>query len=69
MYRVAARRRDGEHLLVLFLGSTIGNFERPASVDFLREVRLIMRAGDSLLLGTDPGKPDFSAVPFYPSQA
>jgi uncharacterized SAM-dependent methyltransferase len=69
MYRVAARRRDGEHLLVLLLGSTIGNFERPASVDFLREVRLIMRAGDSLLLGTDLEKPDFSAVPFYPSQA
>ena len=55
--QVAARRRDGEHLLVLFLGSTIGNFERPAAVEFLREVRRILRTGDSLLLGTDLEKP------------
>jgi L-histidine N-alpha-methyltransferase len=55
--QVAARRRAGEHLLVLFLGSTIGNFERPAAVDFLREVRQILRRGDSLLLGTDLEKP------------
>src|SRR5579883_3370594 len=27
---VAARRRKGQHVLVLFLGSTIGNFDRPA---------------------------------------
>jgi L-histidine N-alpha-methyltransferase len=55
--QVAARRRAGEHLLVLFLGSTIGNFERPAAVEFLREVRQILRSGDSLLLGTDLEKP------------
>jgi L-histidine N-alpha-methyltransferase len=55
--RVAARRRDGEHLLVLFLGSTIGNFDRPAAVQFLRELRRILRPGDSLLLGTDLEKP------------
>jgi dimethylhistidine N-methyltransferase len=55
--QAATRRRDGEHLLVLFLGSTIGNFERPAAVEFLREVRRILRTGDSLLLGTDLEKP------------
>ena len=55
--QVAARRRDEEHLLVLFLGSTIGNFERPAAVQFLREVRRILRTGDSLLLGADHEKP------------
>jgi L-histidine Nalpha-methyltransferase len=55
--QVAARRHAGEHLLVLFLGSTIGNFERPAAVEFLREVRRILRTGDSLLLGTDLEKP------------
>jgi L-histidine N-alpha-methyltransferase len=55
--QVAARRRDEEHLLVLFLGSTIGNFERPAAIQFLREVRQILRTGDSLLLGTDLEKP------------
>lgn len=49
----AARRRSGEHLLVLFLGSTIGNFDRPAGIKFLADVRGILEPGDSLLLGTD----------------
>jgi uncharacterized SAM-dependent methyltransferase len=53
LLEVAAQRQDGEHLLVLFLGSTIGNFDRPADVRFLQEVRRILRAGDALLLGTD----------------
>ena len=57
LLEVAARREDGEHLLVLFLGSTIGNFDRPADAKFLREVRRILRPGDSLLLGTDLEKP------------
>ena len=30
-------RRDGQRILVLFLGSTIGNFSHPADVNFLRE--------------------------------
>src|SRR5215467_3328620 len=51
--RVAERRWDDEHLLVLFLGSTIGNFDRGAGEDFLRSVRGILKAGDALLLGTD----------------
>jgi L-histidine Nalpha-methyltransferase len=50
---VAQRREDGEHLLVLFLGSTIGNFDREAGDEFLREVRDILQVGDALLLGTD----------------
>jgi len=50
---VAARREAGEHLCVLFLGSTIGNFDRPAADDFLSQVRAILEPGDSLLLGTD----------------
>lgn len=50
---VAERREPGEHLLVLFLGSTIGNFDRPAADVFLREVRDILLPGDSLLLATD----------------
>src|SRR5579864_5178834 len=36
---VAARRSSGEHLLVLFLGSNIGNFDGAAGSDFLRDVR------------------------------
>jgi dimethylhistidine N-methyltransferase len=53
LQEVAARRRNGDHLLVLFLGSTIGNFDRPAGDQFLRQVRAILRAGDALLLATD----------------
>ena len=50
---VAKGRAEGDHLLVLFLGSTIGNFDRDASERFLRSVREILRPGDALLLGTD----------------
>ena len=50
---VAGRLRKEDHLLVLFLGSTIGNFDREAAEEFLREVRRILRFGDALLLGTD----------------
>jgi L-histidine N-alpha-methyltransferase len=53
LLEVAAQRRSGQHLLVLFLGSTIGNFDRPAGTNFLTEVRRILQPGDSLLLGTD----------------
>jgi len=53
LQEVAARLKDGERLLVLFLGSTIGNFDRPAGDQFLREVRAILREGDALLLATD----------------
>jgi len=54
---IAAQRESGQHLLVLFLGSTIGNFDRPCGVKFLASVREILTPGDSLLLGTDLEKP------------
>jgi L-histidine N-alpha-methyltransferase len=57
LQEVAARRREGEHIFVLFLGSTIGNFDRPAGDQFLREVRGILNEGDALLLSTDLEKP------------
>ncbi|MEP6938141.1 MAG: L-histidine N(alpha)-methyltransferase [Rudaea sp.] len=50
---VAKRRKPGEHLMVLFLGSTIGNFDAGADARFLARVRDILEPGDSLLLGTD----------------
>src|SRR5713226_6224928 len=53
LLEVAARRQNGQRMLVLFLGSTIGNFDRPADVSFLREMRLILQPDDALLLGTD----------------
>jgi dimethylhistidine N-methyltransferase len=54
---VAAQRRQGKPLLVLFLGSTIGNFDPPAAASFLQELRGLLQPGDSLLLGTDLEKP------------
>jgi L-histidine N-alpha-methyltransferase len=57
LQEVAARRREGENIFVLFLGSTIGNFDRPAGDQFLREVRAILSEGDALLLSTDLEKP------------
>jgi len=53
LLEVAACRKKGQHLFVLFLGSTIGNFDRPAGIQFLSDVRCILQPGDSLLLGTD----------------
>ena len=50
---VAEGRAGDDHLLVLFLGSTIGNFDRDAGDAFLREMRAILQPGDALLLGTD----------------
>src|SRR5689334_7973437 len=50
---VAQGRNEDDHLLVLFLGSTIGNFDRAAGEEFLREIREILQTGDALLLGTD----------------
>ena len=50
---VAQGRDERDYLLVLFLGSTIGNFDRDAAELFLREARATLRPGDALLLGTD----------------
>jgi L-histidine Nalpha-methyltransferase len=50
---VTQGRGEHDHLLVLFLGSTIGNFDRDAGEEFLREMRAILQVGDALLLGTD----------------
>lgn len=50
---VAGRRRPGQNLLVLFLGSAIGNFDRLGAEKFLREIRLRLAPGDALLLGAD----------------
>jgi len=65
LLEVAAYRKRGQHLLVLFLGSTIGNFDRPAGVKFLRQVRNILQPGDSLLLGTDLEKSSSALIRAY----
>jgi uncharacterized SAM-dependent methyltransferase len=55
--RVDQAREEGAPLLLLFLGSTIGNFDAPEQRDLLSRVRSMLRAGDALLLGADLEKP------------
>jgi dimethylhistidine N-methyltransferase len=62
---VTAERRPGEKLLVLFLGSSIGNFNGRAAEGFLAEVRQALTAGDALLLSTDLEKPSSQLLPAY----
>lgn len=56
--RAAARRQPRETMLVLLLGSNIGNFDSGPARDFLRAIRGSLRPGDALLLGADLVKPE-----------
>lgn len=69
MCEVASHRRAGEKLLLLFLGSTIGNFEPGAALEFLSELRAAMCPGDTLLLGTDLVKPTDRLLSAYDDAA
>jgi dimethylhistidine N-methyltransferase len=42
--------------LVLFIGSTIGNFEPEEAMGFLNRIRRELRSGDALLIGFDMAK-------------
>jgi L-histidine N-alpha-methyltransferase len=42
--------------LVLFIGSTIGNFEPQEAMSFLKRVRCSLRPGDGVLIGFDMSK-------------
>jgi L-histidine N-alpha-methyltransferase len=53
MASALAGRPAHQPLLVLFLGSTIGNFERRRALEFLQAVRGLLQPGDALLLGAD----------------
>lgn len=46
-------RAGNQPLLVLFLGSNIGNLERPEARGFLKTLRAALRAGDHVLVGFD----------------
>ena len=51
--------------LVLYLGSSIGNFDGPDAVALLRKVRQRLSPDDALLLGADMVKPAEILVPAY----
>src|SRR5246500_5420028 len=65
LLEIASYRKIGQRLFVLFLGSTIGNFDRPAGIKFLGSVRSILQPGDSLLLGADLEKPSVQLLGAY----
>ena len=48
-----APARDDERMLVLYIGSSIGNFQPEEAGRLLRRLRAGLEAGDSLLLGVD----------------
>jgi dimethylhistidine N-methyltransferase len=50
---IAQDRHQDERLLVMFLGSSIGNLERASIPQFLRDVRRYLVPGDFFLLGAD----------------
>jgi L-histidine N-alpha-methyltransferase len=63
--QLARERRPGGSILVLFLGSNIGNFDPPAAEGFLDEIHGALRAGDALLLGADLVKPEAELLLAY----
>ncbi len=70
-YRAAVdvlRRKPGRKL-VLWIGSSIGNYEPPDSIALLRDVRSALAPGDALLLGTDLRKSPELLVPAYDDAA
>ncbi len=62
---VVAHRPPDHGLLVLFLGSTLGNFERSAADVFLRDIRRSLQPGDALLVGTDLEKTEADLLLAY----
>jgi L-histidine N-alpha-methyltransferase len=51
--------------LIVFLGSTLGNFEPPEAERFLGEVRRLMRPGDHFLIGVDLIKGERELIAAY----
>ena len=61
----ACQRPARGAMLVLFLGSNIGNFDPPAAREFLDRIRASLRPGDGLLLGADLVKPEADLMLAY----
>jgi L-histidine N-alpha-methyltransferase len=60
-----AQRKPGSTMLVLLLGSNIGNFDVPAAHEFLTRIRRALAPGDLLLLGADLAKPETDLLLAY----
>jgi dimethylhistidine N-methyltransferase len=55
----------GERRLVLYIGSSIGNFDPPEAMRLLRRVRAGLKTGDGLLLGVDLVKDEGTLLAAY----
>jgi dimethylhistidine N-methyltransferase len=66
---IASSERRSGPVLVTFLGSNIGNFERPLILPFLRGIRERLEPGDYLLLGIDLVKPVPQLIAAYDDAA
>ena len=60
---------EGKRRMVLYIGSSIGNFEPADAVHVLREVRRRLDQGDNLLLGADHVKERSVLVRAYDDEA
>lgn len=69
LQHLAADREPWPPMLVLFLGSNIGNFDRREAVAFLSAVRGRLRPGDALLVGADLHKPVSQLLAAYDDPA
>ena len=63
--RVSRYRPPEGAMVILFLGSNIGNFDPPVARDLLIRIRRALRPGDALLLGSDLVKPECELVLAY----
>ena len=53
LHQISRQRSSTSKMLLLFLGSSIGNFELEQRAEFLRALHESMRPGDLFLLGAD----------------
>jgi L-histidine N-alpha-methyltransferase len=63
--RAAAAREGDGPMLVLLLGSNLGNFDRPEALAFLNRIRRALSPADMLLLGADLVKPEADLLLAY----
>ena len=62
---MTALSRISGRKLVLYIGSSIGNFEPDEAIRILRRIRRTLRPGDALLLGADFAKSPKVLLPAY----
>ena len=62
---IAATETRSGSALALFLGSNIGNFDRPGAAAFLGEIRASLMLGDMFLIGVDLVKPERDLILAY----